>query len=370
MVITQAESGVTLTVQGGGATGESNGFDVEAGMVHHFAFAPIGSPQTAGQPFEVTITAQDAYGNTVTDYTGPATLTDTTGTVEPTTIGGFTDSTWAGDVVITQAESGVTLTVQGGGATGESNGFDVEAASLDHITISPASATIVAGGVYTFTAEAYDAYHNGLGDVTAATTFDISSPASGGCNDNVCTAEIAGTWTVTGTHGGEYDTATLIVDVGALDHIVICTDPNGHSPADDHSMTTYDTWTLYAAGYDAVGNFGGNEVVTWGSMGTLDSVSGSGVSYVFAPATAHTSGVIVVDAGNSITDTTGLVTIVAPYRVFIPLVTRQSVARYESAILPQVSGRWFWLHESLPGFGLGDAPSEIGDFRGAWEARH
>ena len=51
-------------------------------------------------------------------------------------------------------------------------------AGLDHIVISPASATITAGGSQAYTAEGFDASNNSLGDVTASTTFSIAPNGS------------------------------------------------------------------------------------------------------------------------------------------------------------------------------------------------
>ena len=45
------------------------------------------------------------------------------------------------------------------------------AAAVDHIVISPNNATITAGGSQSYTAQAFDAANNSLGDVTATTTF-------------------------------------------------------------------------------------------------------------------------------------------------------------------------------------------------------
>ena len=53
------------------------------GNLDRFAFDPIGD-QTAGQPFNITITVQDPHNNTVTAYTGINTLSDSTGTISPT----------------------------------------------------------------------------------------------------------------------------------------------------------------------------------------------------------------------------------------------------------------------------------------------
>jgi Carbohydrate binding domain len=85
----------------------------------------------------------------------------------------------------------------------------VTAGSLDHIVISPANATISAGGSQAYTAEGFDSSNNSIGDVTAFTTFSISP--NGSCTGSVCTANAGGPHTVTGNDGGKTDTASLTV---------------------------------------------------------------------------------------------------------------------------------------------------------------
>src|SRR5207253_2087858 len=97
--------------------------------------------------------------------------------------------------------------------------LQVNSAGVDHIVISPSSATISAGGSQTYTAEGFDASSNSLGDVTSATTFSITP--DGSCSSNVCTATTAGAHTVTGNDGGTTSTASLTVNVGGLDHLAL-----------------------------------------------------------------------------------------------------------------------------------------------------
>jgi hypothetical protein len=63
----------TLTITGADtATPAVNGnvtFTITPAAADHLAFA-LSAPVTAGVPFAITVTVQDAYGNTVTDYTG------------------------------------------------------------------------------------------------------------------------------------------------------------------------------------------------------------------------------------------------------------------------------------------------------------
>jgi hypothetical protein len=85
----------------------------------------------------------------------------------------------------------------------------VTAGSLDHLVLSPASATIPVGGSQAYTAEGRDQYNNSLGDVTATTTFSIAP--DGSCTGAACTASVAGSHTVTGTKSGKTGTASLTV---------------------------------------------------------------------------------------------------------------------------------------------------------------
>jgi len=83
-------------------------------------------------------------------------------------------------------------------------------AALDHIVVTPASASIVSGGAQSYTAEGFDAQNNSLGDVTSSTTFTIAP--DGSCSASVCTATTGGSHTVTGTNAGKTATAALSVD--------------------------------------------------------------------------------------------------------------------------------------------------------------
>jgi hypothetical protein len=82
------------------------------------------------------------------------------------------------------------------------------ARTLHRLVLSPASATITVGGSQTYKATGYDQFNKSLGDVTAATIFSITN---GTCNFNVCTSNVAGNQTVTGTDGGKKATASLKV---------------------------------------------------------------------------------------------------------------------------------------------------------------
>jgi hypothetical protein len=75
VTINTLDSRVVLTVSdGAGHTGVSNAFNVGFGALHHFAWNAQPSTRTAKAPVSATVTAQDAWNNTVTSFTGTAAL--------------------------------------------------------------------------------------------------------------------------------------------------------------------------------------------------------------------------------------------------------------------------------------------------------
>jgi hypothetical protein len=115
---------------------------------------------------------------------------------------------------------------------------------MDHIVISPSSATITAGGSQSFTAQAFDSSNNSLGDVTSATTFTIAP--DGSCTAATCTATTAGPHTVTANDSGKTSTASLTVLAAPLDHLVL-------APA-TASISTGGSQTYTAEGRDQYDN--------------------------------------------------------------------------------------------------------------------
>src|SRR5439155_3624437 len=93
-----------------------------------------------------------------------------------------------------------TVTGSYGGKTADSD-LHVTPAALDHIVLSPSSATITAGDTRSYTAEAFDQYGNSRGDVTGSTTFSASGAAT--CSGADCGSTVAGDFTVTGSYGGK-----------------------------------------------------------------------------------------------------------------------------------------------------------------------
>src|SRR5207248_2253019 len=149
----------------------------------------------------------DTAGNSLGDFTLGTTLTITP------------DGSCAGATCTASTAGAHTVTGTISEITGTATLQVTDAATIDHIVISPAPASIAAGGSQAYSAEAFDASNNSLGDVTGSTTFTIAP--DGSCSGNVCTATKAGAHTVTGTSGGKTSNASLSITAGPLDHLAL-----------------------------------------------------------------------------------------------------------------------------------------------------
>ena len=142
-----------------------------------------------------------------------------------------------------------TVTGTDGEATGTA-ALHVNAGAVDHLVLSPATATIASGESQAYTAEGFDAADNSLGDVTADTTFTVLGQTGRGagapCPDAVCAPTSVGDYTVTGTDGTATGTASLHVNVGALDHLVL-------APA-TATIASGESQAYTAEGFDAADN--------------------------------------------------------------------------------------------------------------------
>jgi hypothetical protein len=96
----------------------------------HFAFDTIASPQTAGVPFAVTVTAVDVCDRVKSDHAAPTVLSGLGNAPDGVHTPSYGALSFSGGVASTNvtavlAAAAERLTATGGGASGQSNAFDV-----------------------------------------------------------------------------------------------------------------------------------------------------------------------------------------------------------------------------------------------------
>ena len=107
----------------------------ETGSLIHFSFSAISSPQTVGVPFEVTITARDAYGNTVTDFNGEVILSASIGSVNPIKTN-LTNGSKTLTLKLYSAGNNITIKANGSSKSGESASFNVTGGATNIASLS------------------------------------------------------------------------------------------------------------------------------------------------------------------------------------------------------------------------------------------
>src|SRR5262249_37607174 len=144
--------------------GSQSGIAVSPAAVDHLL---VGAPDgvTAGAPFDVRVTAQDAYNNTVTGYTGTVTFTSTDpGAALPADYTFTADDQGqhtftAGGTLFLAGGRTVAVTDASVTAVAGSRDVTVSAAAADHLRLSgPSSAA--AGTAFDLTVAVLDAYNN------------------------------------------------------------------------------------------------------------------------------------------------------------------------------------------------------------------
>jgi hypothetical protein len=247
--------------------------------------------QTAGTAFNITITAEDSSGNTVTSYTQPSTLSVSAGTISPTSTGAFTNGVWTGQVTLTQSGTSVSISTTEGSMTGQSKIFAVNAGAAVRFVVSGFLSPATAGVAQTVTVTAYDAYGNiatGYTGKVAITSSDSQAvlSANAGLTNGVgtftVTLEAAGSQSITAT-----DTVTSTLD-GSQNGITV-THASAVSivvsPA-TASITAGTPETYKAMATDAYGNtWADTASVTWS---VSSGAKGNWASNVYTSATAGT----------------------------------------------------------------------------------
>ncbi|MFH0920724.1 MAG: LamG-like jellyroll fold domain-containing protein, partial [Fibrobacterota bacterium] len=163
-------------------------------------------------------------------------------------------------------------------------------------------------------AAGYDADNNYISDVSVTWTQTLANAtlsAASGTNTNLLPHN-ACSGIVTADHATATDDVTGVITVSAIVDSLDIRSARGNngSPVDNPSYTADNKDTLFAAGYDAIGQYLGDFTVAWSGSGTGNDLSQvSGDSVVFSPALAGTNGSIIAVYGAGLRDTVKNITV-------------------------------------------------------------
>ena len=145
-----------------------------------FSVTGFPNPTVAGVAHNVTVTAKNTSGITVTGYTGTVKITSSDAQAVLPANAALTNGVGSFTVVLKTAGSNLITATDSvnSSITGAQNGITVNAAAVSNVIISPATDSIRVGDAETYTATASDAFGNSW-DVTASTSWNISDGAGG-----------------------------------------------------------------------------------------------------------------------------------------------------------------------------------------------
>ena len=253
------------------------------------------------------------------------------------------DSNDIGFVSVTWSSSGLTPSVSGSGTsttfspTDDSNGTitATHPNDTDQITVNvsvgalaklrlrsaannggselTAQAMVIGSSLQMFAA-GYDLDDNYIADQAGAswgTSGDLTPTVTGTGTEKTFTPTTApASGTITATASGNSASVGITVSQGTVASILIRDQSGGlGNEVGTVAMTTDDSRTFYAAGYDAQSNFVSDVTVTWSSTGLTPPAGGSSSSFTFSPTTAPASGTLSADDGSGHTDDTGTITV-------------------------------------------------------------
>jgi hypothetical protein len=175
-------SSTTLTATQAAIAGTSASFNVNAAGAGVFSIGTIAN-QTAGSSFEVSLAAQDAYGNPASYegmktivFSGPETSPGGKAPSYPASVA-FTAGTGTAHITLYDATTGVALTATQGSVKGTSASFAVNGLTASGFSLStpvPPSA----GSPFNETISAVDVYGNAASEYAGSKAISFSGPAS------------------------------------------------------------------------------------------------------------------------------------------------------------------------------------------------
>jgi hypothetical protein len=314
-----------------------------SGPLDHFTLTATTTAPTAGAGDNLTVTAKDVAGNTVTAYSGDQTLTfsgaSTIGAFQPTVtsktgtavaLGTAETITFTNGVsTVSGSNNGVmtlykaenaTVTVSDGTHTGSVSVTVGPASAASYTVSAPGSAS--AGSAISASLTAKDTYGNTATGYTGSHTVDFSGPHSspGGTSPSypasVSFTSGAGTASVTlydtetttltaADHASPSITGTsgsIVVGSGTAASLSLgaaSTTPTAGA-TDNLTVTAKDTWLNTATGYTGSKNLTFGGAASIGTFNpTVTNSSGTAIAFGSITAITFTSGVASVSGSNN-----------------------------------------------------------------------
>src|SRR5665647_1833301 len=245
----------------------------QTNTLSQFVFNTLSTPQTAGSAFTITITAKTSNGNTYTSYTGINTLTVSSGTITPTTTTAFVAGVWTGQVKLSQAGTGISISTSGSGKSGTTNIITVNPGALDRFIFNTISSPQTAGKAFSMTITAKDANSNTVTSYTGTNTLTASlgtiTPIStsafvGGVWTGSVSLSASSSGTTIGTSGSSKSgtSNSFNVNAGALDRFIF---------SNIGTQTVGSAFSITITAKDA----SGNTVTSYTGTNTLSASAGT-----------------------------------------------------------------------------------------------
>ena len=246
----------TITAAAGGSTGSAT-VVVSAGAIKTITITPTSLSLVAGSTRQLAVSLLDVAGNTLTGQA--VSWSSSNSSVATVSSSGLVSATHAGNATITAAAGGASVSAS----------LTVTAGSISTISLTPGSASLVAGGTQQLTAKLMDGSGNtitGQAVTWSTSNAGVATVSSAG----LATAVKTGTATITASASGKSATATIAVAAGAVNSISI-------TPASG-AVQQGKTLQLSATFFDVSGNTVTGTSVTWTSASpSVAAVSGTGI---------------------------------------------------------------------------------------------
>jgi uncharacterized protein (DUF2147 family) len=163
----------TINASSGGLMSASATLTVDPGAASTLLISGLPSSTIAGTQSSLTLTAKDAFGNTVTNYNGVVLLTSSDGQAVLPTNATLTNGTGTFNVILKTAGT-QTLNASSGPLTATSASLTVTPSVATNFAIAGVPAAVTAGASQPFTVTARDAFGNTATNYTGVVLFTSS----------------------------------------------------------------------------------------------------------------------------------------------------------------------------------------------------